>query len=204
MITNMATMCIAASCRFGCPSCPSSNPSTYIRHNDSFHPSFPYGASSAFSLSTTTMSPMDTSPASSTSSSSSSSSSVHHASLVDPSLHSPALLELLDIKLAAPVIEYVVDCVAETVDYAMGRPSSSRGTPSRRNTAFTTFVTNVITRAELTTPVILASLVYIDRAKPHLHIALEEWAHERVLLGAVICASKVCASVILFGFSLRC
>jgi hypothetical protein len=135
---------------------------------------------------------MDTSPASSTSStsSSSSSSSVHHASLVDPSLHSPALLELLDIKLTAPVIEYVVDCVAETVDFAMGRPSSSRGTSRRANTAFTTFVTNVIMRAELTTPVILASLVYIDRAKPHLHIALEEWAHERVFLGAVICASK--------------
>lgn len=56
---------------------------------------------------------------------------------------------------------------------------------------FTTFVTNVITRAEITTPTLLASLVYIDRAKPHLHIALEEWALERVFLGAVIVASKV-------------
>jgi hypothetical protein len=90
-------------------------------------------------------------------------------------------------------IEYVVDCVAETVDYAMGRPSSSQGKPLRReNPAFTTFVSNVITRAEITTPIVLASLVYIDRAKPHLHIALEEWAHERVFLGALITASKVC------------
>jgi hypothetical protein len=76
----------------------------------------------------------------------------------------------------------------------MGRASSSRGRQLSRpeNSPFTTFVTNVITRAELTTPVILASLVYIDRAKPHLHIALEEWALERVFLGAVIVASKVC------------
>jgi hypothetical protein len=55
---------------------------------------------------------------------------------------------------------------------------------------FTTFVTNVIARAEVTTPTLLASLVYIDRAKPHLHIALEEWALERVFLGALIVASK--------------
>jgi hypothetical protein len=77
----------------------------------------------------------------------------------------------------------------------MGRASSSsrgRKAPRPENHPFTTFVTNVITRAELTTPVILASLVYIDRAKPHLHIALEEWALERVFLGAVIIASKVC------------
>ncbi|KAG6888146.1 hypothetical protein C0995_010315 [Termitomyces sp. Mi166 len=118
------------------------------------------------------------------SSSSSSSSSVHHASLVDPSRHSPALLELIDIKITRSIIEYVVDCVVDTVDFAMGRPSSVRGRPlSRRpeHAKFTTFVTNVITRAEVSTPTLLATLVYIDRAKPHLHIALEEWALERYL-----------------------
>ncbi|KAF9227584.1 hypothetical protein BS17DRAFT_799836 [Gyrodon lividus] len=119
---------------------------------------------------------------------------VHEASLVDPALHSPALLELLDIKLSRALIEYVVDCVVDTVDYAMGRPSSSqRGRSLSRHSeqsAFTTFVTNVLTRAEVTIPTILVSLVYIDRAKPHLQIALEEWACERVFLGAVIVASK--------------
>ncbi|KAF9462688.1 hypothetical protein BDZ94DRAFT_1322343 [Collybia nuda] len=137
---------------------------------------------------------MVVSPAPSSSSSSSSTSSpIHHASLVDPATHSPALLELIDIKVSRPVIDYVVDCVAETVDYAMGRPTSSRGrSTSRRpeHEKFTTFVNNVITRAEITTPTILASLVYINRAKPHLHIALEEWALERVFLGALIVASK--------------
>ncbi|KAG6829877.1 hypothetical protein H0H92_003222 [Tricholoma furcatifolium] len=129
----------------------------------------------------------------SSTSSSTSSSPIHHASLVDPSRHSPALLELIDLKITRPVIEYVVDCVVDTVDFAMGRPSTSRGRPlSHRpeHAKFTTFVNNIITRAEVTTPTVLASLVYIDRAKPHLHIALEEWALERVFLGAIIVASK--------------
>ncbi|KIL00079.1 hypothetical protein PAXRUDRAFT_360398 [Paxillus rubicundulus Ve08.2h10] len=112
---------------------------------------------------------------------------VHEASLVDPALHSPALLELLDIKLSRPIM-------VDAVDYAMGRPSSShRGRHLSRHsqhTDFATFVANVLSRAEVTIPTILVSLVYIDRAKPHLQIALEEWACERVFLGAVMIASK--------------
>ncbi|GLB34563.1 putative cyclin [Lyophyllum shimeji] len=134
---------------------------------------------------------MAVSPASS--SASSRSSPIHHASLVDPARHSPALLELIELKMSRPIIEYVVDCVVDTVDFAMGRPSSTHGRPvSRRpeHAKFTNFVSNIITRAEVSTPTVLASLVYIDRAKPHLHIALEEWALERVFLGALIVASK--------------
>lgn len=85
----------------------------------------------------------------------------------------------------------------------MGRPSTSAGrrSASRRTetAAFTKFVTEVLTRAEVTIPVVLASLVYVDRAKPHLHIALEEWAYERVFLGAVMLASKVAIVVCLFS-----
>ncbi|KAG2065814.1 hypothetical protein BDR04DRAFT_1107918 [Suillus decipiens] len=125
---------------------------------------------------------------------STSSSPIHKASLVDPALHSPALLELLEIKLSRPVIEYVVDCVVDTVNYAMGRPSSSRRGRSiarhPEHAKFTTFVSDVLTRAEVTLPTLLVSLVYINRAKPHLQIALEEWACERVFLGAVMVASK--------------
>ncbi|KAJ6622980.1 hypothetical protein B0H10DRAFT_2162698 [Mycena sp. CBHHK59/15] len=122
------------------------------------------------------------SASSSSSGSSTRSSPVHAASLVDPATHSPALMELIDIKLSRPVIEYVVDVVADT---PRGR------TPTRpRPAKFTTFVSTVLCRAEVTAPTVLAALVYVARAKPHLHIALEEWALERVFLGALITASK--------------
>jgi len=49
-------------------------------------------------------------------------------------------------------------------------------------------------------PTLLATFVYIDRARPHLHIGLEQWALERVFLGALIVASKV-SSLFLFFFS---
>jgi hypothetical protein len=79
------------------------------------------------------------------------------------------------------------------VDFAMGR-SHSRGRFSFRRrpelVKFNAFVTNVLSRAETTTPVLISSLVYMNRAKSHLHIALEEWALERVFLGALIVASK--------------
>lgn len=88
-----------------------------------------------------------------------------------------------------------MDCVAEAVDYAMGRPSTStRGRSVSRHsthTNFLNFVTNVLTKAEVRVPVLLVALVYIDRAKPHLQIALEQWACERVFLGALILANKV-------------
>ncbi|KAI9446568.1 hypothetical protein H4582DRAFT_1906658 [Lactarius indigo] len=99
-------------------------------------------------------------------------SSVHKASLVPAATHQQALLELVDQKLSRPIIEYLIDSVVET------------------GSAFATMVNNVVTRAEVEMPVILATLVYLDRAKPHLHIALEEWANERVFLGALIVASK--------------
>ncbi len=56
---------------------------------------------------------------------------------------------------------------------------------------FLKFVTDVIQKAEVKVPAILVTLVYIDRAKPHIQIALEQWANERVFLGALILANKV-------------
>ncbi|KAJ7073683.1 hypothetical protein C8F01DRAFT_1098028 [Mycena amicta] len=130
--------------------------------------------------------------ASPSSSTSSSPSSVHAASLVDPATHSPALMQLIDIRLTKPVIAYLVETVAETVDFALGRstPSTRGRSPNRYLSSFTTFATNVLARAEVTPATVLTSLVYISRARPHLSIALEEWALERVFLGALIAASK--------------
>ncbi|KAJ6462419.1 hypothetical protein DFH09DRAFT_1382723 [Mycena vulgaris] len=45
---------------------------------------------------------------------------------VDPARHPAALLQLVDIKLSRQVIDYVVDCVSETVDHALGR-TTTRG-----------------------------------------------------------------------------
>ena len=91
--------------------------------------------------------------------------------------------------------EHVVDTVVETVDYALGRPSpSSRGRSMSRHTEhskFLKFVTDVLHRAEVKVPALLVTLVYIERAKPHIQIALEQWANERVFLGALILANKV-------------
>lgn len=92
---------------------------------------------------------------------------------------------------------YVVDRVVEAVDYAFSRPTASssskeRGRSARRHEAnFANFVTRVVSNADVKMPVIATALVYIERARRHLQIALEEWACERVFLGAIIVASKV-------------
>ena len=91
---------------------------------------------------------------------------------------------------------YLVDRVVDVVDYALGRPSTStRGRPVARSSAasaeFNGFASTVIERAGVQLPVVLGTLVYLDRAKPHLQLSLEEWACERVFLGALICANKV-------------
>ncbi|KAJ6584342.1 hypothetical protein B0H19DRAFT_1104747 [Mycena capillaripes] len=48
----------------------------------------------------------------------------------------------------------------------------------------------MFSRAEVAPATVLVALVYIARARAHLTIALEEWALERVFLGALIVASK--------------
>lgn len=97
--------------------------------------------------------------------------------------------------LTARLIEYIVDRVTDVVDFALGRPSSSaRGRPCSgrpASTEFSSFAKLVIERAGMHIPVLLGTLVYLDRAKPHLQLSLEEWACERVFLGALICANKV-------------
>ncbi|KAF7314812.1 Cyclin N-terminal domain-containing protein [Mycena kentingensis (nom. inval.)] len=88
--------------------------------------------------------------------------------------------------------DYLVDAVAGTVDFALGR-SGSGVQPASQNPSmrrFVAFTTRVLTRAAVTSAIVLVSLVYIVRARPHLSIAVEEWAYERVLLGALIVASK--------------
>ena len=89
----------------------------------------------------------------------------------------------------------------DVVDFALGRPSSSARahqpapvSPESRRAVyaeFTAFARTVIERAGVQLPVLLGTLVYLDRARPHLQLSLEEWACERVFLGAIILANKV-------------
>ncbi|KAI0093380.1 hypothetical protein BDY19DRAFT_882810 [Irpex rosettiformis] len=117
------------------------------------------------------------------------------ASLVDPALHHPAIIEMLNSDLSRPLVEHIVDRVIEVVDFALGRPSTSaRGRSNTRRCAsaaeFAGFARQVIERAGIGMPGLLGTLVYLDRAKPHLQLSLEEWACERVFLGALICSNK--------------
>ena len=57
--------------------------------------------------------------------------------------------------------------------------------------AFADFAANVIGRAEVPMAVLLVTLVYIYRSRPHLSVEVEDWALHRVFLGALILASKV-------------
>ncbi|KAJ7616607.1 hypothetical protein FB45DRAFT_801387, partial [Roridomyces roridus] len=119
------------------------------------------------------------------------SSARHPASLLPASWHSPELLRLLGIKISAPVIEHVVDCVYETAAYALMHSGAtiSKAFPAHRP-RITSFVSAMLSRAEVRTATLLVALVYIVRARPHLYIALEQWSLERVFVGALVTASK--------------
>jgi hypothetical protein len=97
---------------------------------------------------------------------------------------------MLDLEITSNLIEYVVHCTADAVEFAMNHSSGSRGRSRRNLGTFTEFVSNVVYRSEIKLPVLLATLVYIQRATPHLCIRTEDWANERVFLGAIVCAAK--------------
>ncbi|TRM64686.1 hypothetical protein BD626DRAFT_535985 [Schizophyllum amplum] len=95
-------------------------------------------------------------------------------------------------KVSRSVIEYLVDKSVEAVDHALGR-KHIRGRPAVHDpdrARLLNFISDVIYRAEVPIAVILATLVYIERAKEHLHITVEDFAHERIFLGALIVAAK--------------
>ena len=88
----------------------------------------------------------------------------------------------------------IVEEAAETVNYALGVPTTSRGRSSARTTRnkeFTKFVERVLDAADTSITDILATLVYMRKARAHLSIETEDWALHRVFLGALILAHKV-------------
>ncbi|KAJ3930766.1 MAG: hypothetical protein NXY57DRAFT_280909 [Lentinula lateritia] len=121
---------------------------------------------------------------------------IHRASLVDASEHSPALLELIDVDLSAHLIDHVVDCVTDVVDFVMRRhrPLSKDKFVERcialRHLRI--FVKMLLARSGVKTPIVLAALVYIERAKYRLQSIMSglEFPLEQIFLGALTTASK--------------
>lgn len=123
-------------------------------------------------------------------------------SIVDLPVTPNELSSLVSGKITQPVIDYLVDQVCEAVNFGLGRTSSNASAVAKHSrrrrsdktdsdrTAFASFVAIVLRRAEVTLSAVIGALVYIARARPHLSIAIEEWAQHRVLLGALITASK--------------
>ncbi|KAJ7862778.1 hypothetical protein B0H14DRAFT_2349329 [Mycena olivaceomarginata] len=106
---------------------------------------------------------------------------LHAASLVDSKAHSRDLIQLVGMKLSKPMIEYVVECVEATVEHAMQRSLSLK---TKCAADFMDLVSRVLARAEVGMLTLLVAVVYVGRAKCHLQIAFEQWALERVFLGA--------------------
>ena len=142
---------------------------------------------------------------------------IHPSSFMERDSHPEAIYELLEIKMDRALIgkwspsflsgfspltrvlsvATIVEEAAETVDHALGLPTTSRGRSSPRtskNKEFTTFVERVLDTAEVSITDILVTLVYMRRARAHLSIETEEWAPHRVFLGALVLAHKVCRS----------
>lgn len=117
---------------------------------------------------------------------------------MNPSSSQSRLIRLVNLPLSRCIVDHLVDATIDVVNHGLGhRSSSQRGRlPDRNNThfKFRHFVHSVICRAQCTVPTLLAAAIYIGRAKPYITIAKPEWAFERVFLGALVCATKVCVS----------
>jgi hypothetical protein len=148
---------------------------------------------------------------------------IHPSSFMERDSHPEAIYELLEIKVDRALIgtrsasfllgfsslthvlsiATIVEEAAETVKYALGLPTTSRGRSSSHNSKnkeFTTFVERVLDTAEVSITDILVTLVYMRRARAHLSIETEEWALHRVFLGALVLAHKVCRNGFIVSF----
>ena len=135
----------------------------------------------------------------------------HPPTSPDPAVHSPAVLELIELPVTdnltsvytspTPILgrpthcppDYVAESTINAVNTALGYQSTAwnRASSGSRRVPFNRFVSDVIRRATVKMPVLLTTLVYVTRAKSYLHIETEDWACERVFLGALMVASKV-------------
>ncbi|KAF9645751.1 hypothetical protein BDM02DRAFT_3100920, partial [Thelephora ganbajun] len=88
-------------------------------------------------------------------------------------------------------IDYLIRTTIETVDFALGRPTSHHfTTPSIVPRPFLQLTLDVVRRSRIDIPVILVALVYLERVRPQFKISDERWACERILIGTLVLATK--------------
>ncbi len=95
-----------------------------------------------------------------------------------------------------PAPDYCVNRILDAVEFAMGYspPPFVRGRTLRRrhrHHQLTSFVAHTLSRAQVSMPVILTAMVYMDRIKTRIHISGHDYMPERLFIGAIIVASKV-------------
>ncbi|KAJ3739286.1 hypothetical protein DFH05DRAFT_540965 [Lentinula detonsa] len=119
---------------------------------------------------------------------------VHRASLVDPELHSPALIQLVNARISAHLVQHIVDSVAGSLGLSMDLSLSLQDRCNLQCTlsSFRLFVKNFLPRSNVTMPIILSSLVYIERAKSRLLrcVTINELEVKKIFLVAMVLASK--------------
>ena len=132
---------------------------------------------------------------------------------MDRDSHPESIYELLDLKVDRTLIgtssrsqhplssfanlsstaTVIEECI-ETVDHALGLPTTSTPRSSARSlqeVEFATFVERVLRVAEVSLTDILITLVYLRRSRAHLSVDAEKWVLHRVFLGALVLAHKV-------------
>ncbi|RPD52457.1 hypothetical protein L227DRAFT_474771, partial [Lentinus tigrinus ALCF2SS1-6] len=115
---------------------------------------------------------------------------VHPASLVSSTLHAPALLELVHMRMSPLHTSLLSHTVLAIVDLAFHRVySPAFHMQSEHSRAFTQFVDHMVAIAEVPVPTLLVALVYLHRVKLRLPPSHQS-SPERIFLGALIIAHK--------------
>ena len=83
--------------------------------------------------------------------------------------------------------DYLISTTLETVGFALGH-SNSRFSPPP---PFLLLTLRVIRRSRIGTSVVLVALVYLERIRTRFRISDQRLACERILIGALVLASKV-------------
>ena len=100
----------------------------------------------------------------------------------------PNLRPLRNISdLTSKYTDYLLSTTIETVDFALGHPSSCVLTLR----PFVQLTLDVVRKSRIDTSVVLVALVYLERARAGLKISDRRWACERILIGALVLAAKV-------------